>query len=539
MSPTILIVDDSITVRMDLAQTFEEAGYSTKPCATLTEARSALLSGDISLVILDVLLPDGDGVDFLQWIRLSEWHDLPVMILSVDAEVRDRIRGLRMGADEYIAKPYVPGHLLARAQQLLHLKKTRIGTVLIHPGRRDGIPTPAGSAEPKNILAVDDSPTYLQMLAEVMREEGYVVMSARSGEEALELLALQTTDCILLDVLMPGLGGLETCRKIKAAPGLRDIPLIMLTASEEREAVVEGLGAGADDYIAKSSDFEVVSARVRTQIRRQQSENENRRYREQVIQMEMEAVETRAARELAETKSGFARDLERKNKELEAFNYTVSHDLRVPLRSLNGFSQALLEDCGGMLDEKGKDHIRRIREASVRMDGLIEALLQVSRLERSEMKREQVDLGAMAAAVAADLRRAEPDRKVDFTVLEGMGAWADGRLMRSLLENLIGNAWKFTRKRDGARVEFGRSHQGGEDAFFIRDNGAGFDMGQVDGLFLPFKRLHSAAEFPGTGIGLTSVRWIVERHGGRIWAEGKVGEGAVFYWTLPQVPDKT
>ncbi len=539
MSPTILIVDDSITVRMDLAQAFEEAGYSTKPCATLAEARSAFLSGDISLVILDVLLPDGDGVDFLQWIRLSEWHGLPVMILSVDAEVRDRVRGLRMGADEYIAKPYVLGHLLARTQQLLHLKKTGIGTVLIHPGRRDGSPTQAGSADPKKILAVDDSPTYLQMLAEAMREEGYVVMLARSGEEALELLALQTTDCILLDVLMPGLGGLETCRKIKAAPGLRDIPLIMLTAAEEREAVVEGLGAGADDYIAKSSDFEVVSARVRAQIRRQQSENENQRYREQVIQMELEAVEARAARELAETKAGFARDLERKNKELEAFNYTVSHDLRVPLRSLNGFSQALLEDCGGMLDERGKDHLRRIREASARMDGLIEALLQVSRLERSEMKREQVDLGAMAAAVAADLHRAEPDRKVAFTVLEGMGAWADCRLMRSLLENLIGNAWKFTRNRDGARVEFGRSLQGGEDAFFIRDNGAGFDMGQVEGLFLPFKRLHSEAEFPGTGIGLTSVRRIVERHGGRIWAEGKVGEGAVFHWTLPRDPGKT
>ncbi len=238
----------------------------------------------------------------------------------------------------------------------------------------------------------------------MLREEGYDVVLAHSGEEALELLAVQPVDCILLDLMMPGIGGNETCRRIKGAPGMRDIPLIMLTALEDREAMIEGLGAGADDYIAKSSDFEVLRARLRSQIRRRQFEDEHRHLREQLLRSEIEAAEARAARELAETRAALVAELERKNAELEAFSYSVSHDLRAPLRAIDGFSQALLEDYSEKLDATGQDYLRRVRAAAQRMGVLIDDLLELSRVGRSELRRERTDLSTLARSVARGTR---------------------------------------------------------------------------------------------------------------------------------------
>jgi DNA-binding response OmpR family regulator len=206
---------------------------------------------------------------------------------------------------------------------------------------------------PKKILAVDDSRTFLQAVGDMLRHEGYDVVLARSGEEALDVLAIEKVDCILLDVVMPGLTGQETCRRIKAASGMRDVPLIMLTSLEDRQAMIEALGAGADDYIAKASEFEVLAARIRAQLRRRQFEDENRRIREELLHKELEAARIRAAAELTETRAALVGELQRKNQELEAFSYSVSHDLRAPLRSIDGFSRALLEECAEQLDETG------------------------------------------------------------------------------------------------------------------------------------------------------------------------------------------
>jgi light-regulated signal transduction histidine kinase (bacteriophytochrome) len=225
--------------------------------------------------------------------------------------------------------------------------------------------------------------------------------------------------------------------------------------------------------------------------------------------------------------------LEAANHELESFSYSVSHDLRAPLRSIDGFSQALMEDYHDRLDTQAQDYLRRIRGATQRMSELIDALLGLSRVTRAEVQREALDLSALAWTIAAELRRQDPGRAVEFVVTPQLSAAGDARLLRTVLENLLGNAWKFTAQRDQARIQFGaRVLPDGTKAFFVHDNGAGFDMTYADKLFGAFQRLHSMSEFPGTGIGLATVQRIIRRHGGRAWAEGKVEEGATFYFTL-------
>jgi DNA-binding response OmpR family regulator len=655
LKPGVLIVDDSLTVRMALDEAFKSAGILTTLCSTMAEARSAILTGSFALIVLDVLMPDGDGIDLLREIRNAPvTSSTIVMLLSTETEVQDRTRGLKTGADEYIGKPYDESYVVARALELLRKKEPGRGdegstTVLIiddsptfreelqsvlessgytvvtagtgEDGLRaavaarpavivaDGVlpgidgstvirriradaalrstpcilltgsedrsgeldaldagadayvrkedntqmilarvtailrsarsPYPVGATAsllgPKRILAVDDSLTYLHDVAENLRQEGYDVIPARSGEEALELLLVQPVDCILLDLMMPGLSGQETCRRIKASAAWRDIPLIMHTAIEEQDAMIAGMNAGADDYIAKSSDLEVLFARVRAQLRRKQFEDENRNIREQLLQKEREVVVAHSARELAETRAVFVEQLERKNSELEAFSYSVSHDLRAPLRSIDGFSQLLLDDHAGELNAKGQDYLLLVRAAAQRMGELIDDLLLLSRVGRADLLRDRVDLSGIARVAAEELKRKDPCRQVTICIEDQLPVEADGGLMRVLLDNLLGNAWKFTAKVLEVRIEVGAEQQDGGTVFFVRDNGAGFDMSHAKRLFSPFQRLHTESEFPGTGIGLATVHRIIDRHGGRIWAASAVDQGATFYFTIPPV----
>lgn len=228
-------------------------------------------------------------------------------------------------------------------------------------------------------------------------------------------------------------------------------------------------------------------------------------------------------------------DLAVANKELEAFSYAVSHDLRAPLRALDGFSHALIEDFGETLDGQAKEYLQRIRNASSRMGTLIDDLLGLSRLSRKEMNVKDVDLSGVARGIGGDLRRFYSGRSVELLVEDGLTARADEDLMRIALQNLLGNAWKFTGNRQDARIEFGKfANEEGQSVYFVRDNGTGFDMAYADKLFTPFQRLHRQGEFEGTGIGLVTVKRIVHRHDGRIWFDSKPGEGATFYFTLAE-----
>ncbi len=220
------------------------------------------------------------------------------------------------------------------------------------------------------------------------------------------------------------------------------------------------------------------------------------------------------------------------NQELEAFSYSVSHDLRAPLRSIDGFSQALLEDYSDKIDDQATDYLQRVRAGSQRMGQLIDDLLALSRVSRSEILREEVDLSEVARTIAAELQAREPERRVEFVIQDGVVANGDTRLLRVALENLLGNAWKFTGKRDQARIEFGLTEHDGQQACFVRDDGAGFDMAYADKLFGAFQRLHHNSEFQGEGIGLATVQRVMHRHGGQVWAEGAPDQGATFYFTL-------
>lgn len=220
------------------------------------------------------------------------------------------------------------------------------------------------------------------------------------------------------------------------------------------------------------------------------------------------------------------------NRELESFCYSVSHDLRSPLRSIDGFSLALLEDYGDKLETDAQDYLGRVRASTQRMGQLIDDLLKLSRVVRSDMKMLNVDMASLARKVERQLCERYPERKVEFIVNENLCANGDSRLLLAMLENLLGNAWKFTAKKDNARVEFGESEQDGRKVYFIRDNGAGFDESYVHKLFEPFQRLHSMQEYEGTGVGLATVQRIIRRHGGDVWAEGKINQGATVYFTL-------
>jgi PAS domain S-box-containing protein len=224
--------------------------------------------------------------------------------------------------------------------------------------------------------------------------------------------------------------------------------------------------------------------------------------------------------------------LEAINKELEAFSYSVSHDLRAPLRSIRGFSEVLLERYCKQLDPTGQEFLRRACQSSQQMETLIEDLLKLSRVSRSELQRQQVNLSSMAELLAAELRKADPQRAVEFVIEPGLQVRGDERLLRVALDNLLRNAWKFTSKQPQAKIEVGSS-KGPPQALFVRDNGAGFDMAYSSRLFGVFQRLHTVSEFPGTGVGLATVQRIINRHGGRVWATGEVNHGATFYFTLP------
>jgi light-regulated signal transduction histidine kinase (bacteriophytochrome) len=228
--------------------------------------------------------------------------------------------------------------------------------------------------------------------------------------------------------------------------------------------------------------------------------------------------------------------LELANRELEAFSYSVSHDLRAPLRAIHGFSRLVEQQYASQIDERGRDMLRRVSAGAEKMGQLIDDLLKLSQISRQAMRTGPVDLSALAREVAGELQAETPKRKVEWVIAAQLTAEGDPGLLRAVLQNLLGNAWKYSSRRELARIEFGVGEKDGRAAYFLRDNGAGFDMAYAHKLFGAFQRLHSAAEFPGTGIGLATVARAIHRHGGEVWAEGRMGEGATFYFSLGSHP---
>jgi signal transduction histidine kinase len=351
------------------------------------------------------------------------------------------------------------------------------------------------------VLVVDDNADLRLYMSDLLSAH-YRVLTANDGCEALDRIRVAAPDLVVSDVMMPRMTGIELVQAIRSDPATVAIPIILLSARAGEEASAEGLDAGSDDYLTKPFTAHELRVRVRSHL------------------------------QLAQARRKWISDLELANRELDAFSYSVAHDLRGPLRTIDGFSQILQDENAGQLDAEGLRRFDMIRTSVRRMTQLIDDLLNLARMGRSEVRRVPFDVSAVARTVALQLRASKPERTVELVIAEPTKCHADPHLVQIALENLLGNAWKFTAKRLDARIEFGSREQDGELCFFIRDNGAGFDEKYVSKLFGVFQRLHTDSEFQGTGVGLATVKRIIARHGGRVWAEGEVGEGATFYFTL-------
>lgn len=379
-----------------------------------------------------------------------------------------------------------------------------------------------------NVLIVDDQPDNILAMKAVLEDLDANLVTAQSGEAALKAVLKDDFAVILLDVQMAGMDGFETAALIKQREKSRQTPIIFVTAiNRSDEHVFRGYDLGAVDYLFKPFVPEILRTKVGVfvELFKKTGEIQNQAAL-------LEAVNRQLELQLEEV-NRLNRELETLNHGLESFSYSVSHDLRAPLRGINGFSQALAQDYYDQLDEQGRFYLNRIQSGCKRMADLIDALLHLSRLSQSKLDMRAVDLSGIALEIADDLQRVEPERLVEFRIESGLTTKGDVRLLRLMLENLFWNSWKFTRHEPHALIEFGCvSENGSAPTYFIRDNGAGFDMQYSDQLFLPFQRLHLESEFEGTGIGLATVQRIVYRHHGQIWAEGCVDEGATFYFTL-------
>jgi two-component system, NtrC family, sensor kinase len=365
---------------------------------------------------------------------------------------------------------------------------------------RDHHAPAATSAARPCVLAIDEPGTNLSRLSAALRDDGYDVIVAVSEREVADLLRARAVDCVVL----PAGHADGTVRQRIGAMG---VPLLVVTMTGNE--VIAALDAGADECAPIGDDLAELRARLRALLRRTHGEDDR--------------------------SAAAAESVARKDAELTSLNYAISHDLRAPLRAIDGFCRILLEECATTLEAKHANYLQRIGAAARELGVLIDDLLQLSRVGRAELRKGPLDLSELATRVVADLQARSP-RAVEVVVQDNLTAHADRTLMRIALEHLLGNSWKFTGPSPAARIECLAEEAGGQTQFVVRDNGVGFDPERGHKLFQPFQRLHTAAEFEGAGIGLAVVHKIMNRHGGRVWAEGRPGYGASFYFTLPPAP---
>ena len=378
-------------------------------------------------------------------------------------------------------------------------------------------PAEAPSKTKVNILVVDDDATKRFALRTILGPLDENIIEASSGADALRQLLRNEFAVVLLDVRMPIMDGFETAQLIRQRPRSELTPLIFVTALDQAETDMgRGYNLGAVDFVFAPVVPAIMRAKVTVFVERYRAQQELRRYRTQLETL----VEERTIA------------LTAINRELEAFSYSVSHDLRGPLVAFDSLSKAMLEKYGGELDATATANLEKMREASARMTSVFEGLQMLFRLTSGEIRREELDISAMARRIVDEMRSADPESSTQVEVTPEIVASGDRRLVQVLLSNLINNAWKFSRTKPSPRIWVGREAVDGESRIFVRDNGVGFDMIDSHRLFGAFQRLHSLSEFPGAGIGLATARRIVNRHGGRIWGEGAVGEGATFYFLL-------
>ena len=380
---------------------------------------------------------------------------------------------------------------------------------------------PAAETDPQarpiaNVLIVDDDPAKLVALRSILEPLAENVIEARSGTDALRHLLKEDFAVILLDVRMPIMSGFETAEMIRQRPASELTPIIFVTALEQAETNMgRGYELGAVDFVFSPIVPAILRAKVAVFVELYKAQHELKRYRAQLQGL----VQDRTTAVTAI------------NRELDAFSYIVSHDLRAPMLAIDKIAQQLLDALESSGDGT-REQLTRMRRTSSQMLGLVEGMQTLFRLTGGDIRREQLDISRTSREIFAQLQEEDPQREVQIRIEDGLTAYGDAALVRILLTNLIINAWKFTRYQEKPVITVGSERVGSETRLFVRDNGVGFDMIYAHRLFGAFQRLHSQSEFAGEGLGLAAAQRIVNRHGGRIWAEGAMGEGATFYFVL-------
>ena len=466
----ILVVDDNADLR-DYIAGLLSPHYAVELATDGLAALEAARLRKPALILSDVMMPNLDGFGLLRALRAEPaLRDVPVVLLSARAGEEATIEGLEHGADDYLVKPFAARELLARVRT--HVELVRQRAVL----------------------------------------ERFFSLS-------LDMMCIANVDGFF-ERVSPAFGALGYRPEELLSRPLRELvhPADAAATAAELDKLARGLPSihFENRYRRKDGSYRWLAWTGASEAGT-------------VYAVARDVTDVKHAHEaLARAKDA----AEAANRELEAFSYSVAHDLRAPLRSIDGFSQALLDDHAAQLDADGRKYLSFVRESAQQMAQLIDDLLGLSRVTRSELRDEEVDLSELARTAMARLQRSHPDRRVDVIIQEGLKNRGDSRLLMVLFDNLLGNAWKFTGKRERARIEFGAQSGSGHPVYLVRDDGAGFDAAFAGKLFGVFQRLHSATEFEGTGIGLATVRRVATRHGGRVWAEGAVDRGATFFFTL-------
>ena len=370
------------------------------------------------------------------------------------------------------------------------------------------------------LLYVEDEQITRDAVSALIRRKfpDFTIHLAENGAQGVQRFRELGADLVLTDIRMPVVHGIEMARQIMALQ--KDTPVIVTSAHGDLDYFIEAIEIGISRYVMKPIEVTKLFCAIEEIVDRLKLERTLKAQQESIVALNQHLA----------TRAG---ELEVANRDLEAFSYTVSHDLRTPLTNINGYCQVILEIFGAGLDPQCREFVEVILSETVAMNELIKTLLDFSRLARKELALSSTDLSELAQAAASALMMHQPERSVSFQIAPGIRADCDPDLLRVVLDNLLGNAFKYTGRKEQAIIEFGVAKGEAELVYFVRDNGAGFDMAQAGKLFSAFQRLHSEREFNGLGIGLATVQRVIQRHGGRVWAEGAEGKGASFYFTLP------
>ena len=505
--PEILVVDDKPECLFACEKILADIDATVVRTTSGNEALKATFHHDFALAIIDVKMPEMDGYELARFLRDDErTKDIPIIFLS--AVYTDELhisKGYESGAVDFLTKPCNPKLLASKVKIFLSLdqQKKRLQALI-------------GELEKTN-----------RQLSNEIAERKSIESALRESETRYRAIVQDQTELICrFKPEGPVVFVNEACcryidRKPDEIVGESFWPFI---PEEDHGLLRKAFSSLSPEKPVVTIEHRILAADG--QFRWEQWTN-RALFDEDGRIFEIQAV----GRDITDRRQA-EEALKAANKEIEAFSYSVSHDLRAPLRRIEGFSKALLEDCSGQLDETAKDYLNRVCAAAQKMDELINAMLSLSRLTRGELGLKRVNLTDMAKKIADELKKSEPERHVEFAIAEGLVAQGDSAMLQAVLDNLMRNAWKFTAKQPRAKIEVGRQSSEGKNVYFVRDNGAGFDMTYAHKLFVAFQRLHRESDFPGIGIGLTTVQRIIHRHGGRIWAEGDLGRGATFYFTL-------